>query len=78
MRRCCKPDSVPASATIDELRGRREASRRHLHFIGTLGVLRIAGDQGLLDFRQAIARLQSTNFHIEQKLLDRLMQKETE
>jgi predicted nucleic acid-binding protein len=36
---------------IDELRGRREAGRRQLHFIGTLGVLRSAADQGLLDFQ---------------------------
>jgi predicted nucleic acid-binding protein len=63
---------------IDELRGRQEASRRQLHFIGTLGVLRTAGDQGLLDFKQAIARLRSTNFHITQKLFDRLMQDEKE
>jgi len=61
---------------IDELRGRQEASRRQLHFIGTLGVLRTAGDQGLLDFKQAIVRLRSTNFHIAQKLFDRLMQAE--
>lgn len=61
---------------IDELRGRQEASRRHLHFIGTLGVLRTAGNEGLLDFKQAIARLRSTSFHIAQELLDRLMQDE--
>jgi len=63
---------------IDELRGRQEASRRHLNFIGTLGVLRTAADQGLLDFKQAITRLRSTNFHIAQELFDRLMQEEKE
>jgi predicted nucleic acid-binding protein len=63
---------------IDELRGRQEASRRRLHFIGTLGVLRLAGDHGLIDFRQAIAQLRSTNFYIEPKLLDRLMKDDKE
>jgi predicted nucleic acid-binding protein len=57
---------------IDEWRGRREASKRRLHVIGTLGVLRTAGDQGLLDFRQAIAQLRNTNFRFTQELLDRL------
>jgi len=55
---------------IDELRGRRVAQLRRLHFIGTLGVLRTAADQGLLDFKEAIARLQTTNFYIAPKLLD--------
>jgi len=42
---------------IDELRGRREAERRHLHFTGTIGVLRMAAKEGLLDFKSAINRL---------------------
>ncbi len=63
---------------IDELRGRREARRRHLHFTGTLGVLRLAGARGLLDFKKAIAQLRSTNFYIEPKLLDRLMKDDKE
>ena len=63
---------------IDELRGRQEASRRHLHFIGTLGVPRLAGDHALIDFRQAIGQLRSTNFYIEPKLLARLMKDDKE
>jgi predicted nucleic acid-binding protein len=63
---------------IDELRGRREASRRQLHFIGTLGVLRLAGARGMLDFKQAIAQLRTTNFYIDPKFLDRLMKDDME
>jgi predicted nucleic acid-binding protein len=58
---------------IDDMDGRREASKRRLHVIGTLGVLRMAGARGLLDVKQAIARLRDTNFYIDPKLLDRLL-----
>jgi hypothetical protein len=51
---------------IDDMRGRQEAQRRHLHFIGTLGVLRTAGRRGLLDFKAAVDLLQRTNFYIAQ------------
>jgi predicted nucleic acid-binding protein len=58
---------------VDELRGRREAERRHLHFTGTIGVLRTAAKEGLLDFKSAIDRLRQTTFYIAQDVLDRLM-----
>lgn len=61
---------------IDDMGGRREAQRRRLPFIGTLGVLRLAGDQGLLDFKKPIAQLRNTNVYIEPKLLDRLIRGE--
>ena len=38
---------------IDELLGRREAERRSLPVIGTVGVLREAAEMGLLDLRRA-------------------------
>ncbi len=58
---------------IDEMRGRREASRGNLHVIGTLGVLRYAAQEGLIDISQAIAELRMTNFRFTQELLDRLL-----
>jgi predicted nucleic acid-binding protein len=61
---------------LDDLRGRAEAQRRHLHFIGTLGVLRTAADKRLIDFRDAVKRLLQTNFHISQNILDRLIKGE--
>jgi predicted nucleic acid-binding protein len=54
---------------IDDLDGRREAQRRRLHFIGTLGVLRFAADRGLLDFKNAVERLRGANFYVAQDVL---------
>ena len=58
---------------IDEIRGRREAKRRHLPFTGTLGVLAAGAEEGLLDLRSAVDRLRQTNFHIAKEILDRLI-----
>jgi predicted nucleic acid-binding protein len=58
---------------IDDLRGRREAERRHLHFTGTLGVLRAAANEGLLDLKVAVERLRDTNFHVSEDVLDQLI-----
>ncbi len=58
---------------IDELRGRNEARRRQLQITGTVGILRAAAESGLLDLRNALERLRSTNFHIAQDTLDRLI-----
>jgi predicted nucleic acid-binding protein len=58
---------------IDEMLGQREAERRHLHFTGTLGVLRTAGPRGLLNFKSAVAALRRTTFHVSEDLLDRLI-----
>ena len=58
---------------IDEAPGRKEANRRHLPLTGTLGVLRAAANQELLNFRRAVVRLRQTNFHISQNILDQLI-----
>ncbi len=59
---------------IDEMRGRREAQRRHIPFTGTLGVLAAGAAQGLLDLRSAVDRLRQTSFHISPEILDRLIE----
>ena len=58
---------------IDEIRGRREAKRKQLAYIGTLGVLAAGADRGLLDLRSAVNHLRQTSFHISQGVLDRLI-----
>ena len=58
---------------IDESRGRQEAKRRHLPFTGTLGILRAAANQGLLDLRNAVDHLRQTSFHVSQDILDELL-----
>jgi predicted nucleic acid-binding protein len=47
---------------LDDQLGRREAQRRKLHAVGTLGVLRAASKEGFLNLREALARLAGTNF----------------
>lgn len=61
---------------IDELRGRREATRRQIRVTGTVGVLRVAAKNGLLDLRDALERLRRTNFRIHKDFLDRLIREE--
>ena len=55
---------------IDEALGRLEARRRQLRVTGTLGVLRAGAEKGLVDVARTVARLKSTNFYIEDELLE--------
>lgn len=61
---------------VDEIKGRREAERRGLSVIGTVGVLREAAEEGLLDLRAAIDRLRETSFHISPAILSSLLGEE--
>jgi predicted nucleic acid-binding protein len=54
---------------IDETAGRTETRRRNLRVTGTLGVLRVGAEAGLLDIRSALARLGTTNFYVNEALL---------
>jgi predicted nucleic acid-binding protein len=54
---------------IDEAAGRAEAVRRGIRVTGTLGVLRAAADEELLDVKDLVARLRSTNFYVDDTLL---------
>ena len=58
---------------IDEAPGRKEANRRHLPLTGTLGVLREAAKQDLLDLMNAVMRLRKTTFYVSQTLFDRIV-----
>jgi len=58
---------------LDDLQGRREAERRRLPVIGTLGVLEEAADRGLLDLQSAIERLVKTSFHVSPEILKGLL-----
>lgn len=59
---------------LDETRGRREAKRRDLPVIGTLGILREAAELGLLDMKSALDRLKETSFHISPSLLSAILE----
>ena len=59
---------------IDEKDGRREAARRSLNVVGTLGVLDVAAKRGLLDLPAALARLQQTSFRAAPALFRALLE----
>lgn len=54
---------------IDEILGRREAQHLGIKVIGTVGILKEAHERGLLDFQEAVVRLQSTSFQIAASIL---------
>jgi len=58
---------------IDEADARREAARRNLAFMGTLGVLRLAARLDLIDLPCDLARLQQTSFYIDPELISSLL-----
>jgi predicted nucleic acid-binding protein len=55
---------------IDELRGRKAAAERQIPVTGTIGMLELAASRGLLDLRDAFARIKNTDFWITGELLD--------
>lgn len=58
---------------IDDGAGRREAAQRGLQITGTLGVLREAALNGLIDLPTSLAKLLETNFRISQTLVGDLL-----
>ncbi len=60
---------------IDERLGYRVAKGRGLRVTGTLGVLDMAADSALIDFAEAIRKLERTNFRRPEALLYALLKK---
>jgi predicted nucleic acid-binding protein len=60
---------------MDERRGVRAAERQGLRVTGTLGVLDLAAECGLIDFAQAISALGRTTFRRPEGLLNALTAK---
>jgi predicted nucleic acid-binding protein len=54
---------------IDDARGRIEARRHHLVLTRTLGVLRTAAERRLIDVRETLERLRTTNFYAPNALI---------
>lgn len=63
----------PAQVLLDESDARREASRRKLPFIGTLGVLRRAAHLGWIDLPSTLEQLQQTTFYVRAELIESLL-----
>jgi predicted nucleic acid-binding protein len=55
---------------IDELKCRKQAIKRNLSIIGTIGVLELAAYQGRLDLGDAFECLKKTDFWVSKELLD--------
>jgi len=55
---------------VDERFASVEASKRGLPIIGTIALLDLADEAGLLGFEQAMTLLLRTTFHIERSLVD--------
>jgi predicted nucleic acid-binding protein len=60
----------------DETLARREAARRKLSVIGTLGLLRNAARAGLLSLPEALEELQKTSFYVAPELIRFLLDEE--
>ena len=63
---------------LDEIDARREAARRKLPFIGTLGVLRRAAQLDLIDLPTTLTRLQQTTFHVHPELIRSLLEEDAQ
>jgi len=63
---------------MDDRKGVIAARGKGLRVTGTLGVLDLAAQRGLVNFAQAVNRLRRTTFRIPEALLDSLMKKHTQ
>jgi predicted nucleic acid-binding protein len=60
---------------MDDRKGVRAAERNGLRVTGTIGVLDVAAEHKLVDFAQAIQKLERTNFRLPANLLNVLLTK---
>jgi predicted nucleic acid-binding protein len=58
---------------MDDREGVIAARRKGLTVTGTLGVLGLAGQRGLLSLAEAFHALKGTNFHYRQDIMDKLL-----
>jgi len=58
---------------LDDKAARLAATKRNLKVIGTLGILKFADENKLIDFETAVRKLQNTNFRASKQLLDELI-----
>jgi len=63
---------------LDERDARKEAARRKLSFIGTLGVLRRAAQLNLIDLPSMLAKLQQTTFYVDPEVIRTLLEEDAE
>jgi predicted nucleic acid-binding protein len=64
-----------AALLVDDKKAKREAEVWGLLTIGTLTILDLADQKGVLDFEELIPRLLATNFRVEDTLIRQLLAK---
>ena len=62
----------------DDGAARYEAARRNIPVQGTLGILDLAAEHGLVDFSDAVRRLMQTNFRAGGKLIQYFMDRDAQ
>lgn len=63
---------------LDESDARKEAARRKLPFIGTLGILRRAAQLEIIDLPSTLTRLQQTTFYVGPEVIQSLLDEDSE
>lgn len=63
---------------IDEAEGRRQAERLHLEVRGTIGILERGAKLGKVDLRQALSKLEQTNFRMSPAVRAALLKRNPE
>ena len=63
---------------VDENDARREAARRKLPFIGTLGILRRAAQLNLIDLPLMLGKLQQTTFYVSPEVIQSLLDEDAQ
>jgi predicted nucleic acid-binding protein len=58
---------------VDEQEGRKEAARRDLTTMGTLRVLELAAERGLVDFPTVLSQLQAARFYVTPEMVQELL-----
>jgi predicted nucleic acid-binding protein len=58
---------------LDDLEARAEAERHGLAAMGTLRVLELAAERGLINFPDAITQLAATSFHLPSQLVQDML-----
>jgi predicted nucleic acid-binding protein len=60
---------------MDDRQGVLAARHRGFGVIGTIGILDLAAERGLVDMREVIRRLRETNFRRSESMLGELLEK---
>lgn len=69
-------EEISANALLmDDKDGRKEAAKRSMVVIGTLGVLEQAAERDLIDLTEAIDRLRQTTFRAPKEVIEAMLER---